>query len=388
MPVTSSVIPTERLASLSQDDDARYSRHILLPEVGVEGQERIRAAKVLIVGTGGLGAPLALYLAAAGVGTIGLVDFDEVEESNLQRQIIHSTRDIGRPKTASARDSIRAINPGVEVVTHQVALTSENAMSILSDYDIIADGTDNFPTRYLLNDACVFLGKPLVYGSVYQFDGQVTVFDSTRGPCYRCLYPTPPPPELTPSCAEGGVLGVLPGLVGVLQATETLKLIIGGADTLIGRLLLVEAWDAHFRELTIGKNPDCPVCGSHPTITELIDYAEFCGVGTHEEEVPIESITAKDLAVRLDAGETIQLIDIREPHERSLTPFPGALPVPYGQLIRRMDEFDPRTDLVFLCTIGQRSKFAIRALRRAGYTGRLLNLIDGVAGWTRDVGDR
>ena len=269
MPLTPSVIPVERLEPLSREDDARYSRHILLPEVGVEGQERIRAAKVLIVGTGGLGSPMALYLAAAGVGTIGLADFDEVEESNLQRQVIHSTGDIGRPKTTSARNSIHAINPGVEVITYQAALTSENAVSILAGYDIIADGTDNFPTRYLLNDASVLLGKPLVHGSVHQVDGQVTVFDSRRGPCYRCLYPTAPP-TATPSSAGAGVLGVLPGLVGVLQATEILKLIIGGADTLIGRLLLVEIWEARFRELAIQKNPDCPVCGSHPTITELI----------------------------------------------------------------------------------------------------------------------
>ncbi|MFT8394964.1 molybdopterin-synthase adenylyltransferase MoeB [Propionibacterium sp.] len=376
-----SIIPDERRETLSQDDNERYSRHILLPEVGSEGQQRLQAARVLIVGTGGLGAPLALYLAAAGVGTIGLVDFDNVEASNLQRQIIHSTRDIGRPKTASARDSIRAINPKVKVITHQVALTSENALSIIGDYDIIADGTDNYPTRYLVNDAAVFLGKPVVYGSVYQFDGHVTVFDSRHGPCYRCLYPTPPPPELTPSCSEGGVLGVLPGLVGVLQATEVLKLLIGGAEPLIGRLLLVEAWGTHFREVQIAKNPACPVCGAHPSVTELIDYKQFCGLGRHEETTAVEGLEVSELKSRLDAGEKLQLIDIREPHERSFAPFPGAKAIPYGQLVRRRKEFDTSVDLVFLCSIGQRSVFAIRALNRAGYTGKMFNLIGGVSAW-------
>jgi len=261
------LIPSERLAPLTSDDDVRYSRTIAVPEIGAEGQERIRAAKVLIVGTGGLGSAIALYLAAAGVGTIGLVDSDEVEESNLQRQIIHSTPDIGRPKTESGRDSILALNPGVSVITHQVVLTAENALSIHEGYDIIADGTDNFPAKYLLNDACVFLGKPLVHGSVSGLDGEVTVFDSTKGPCYRCLYPAPPD-VMSPS--GSGVLGVVPGLVGILQATEILKLIVGGADTLIGRLLMVETWNTGFREVTIVKNPDCPVCGAAPTITAFV----------------------------------------------------------------------------------------------------------------------
>lgn len=383
-----SVIPAERVEELSQKEFDRYSRNILLPEVGVEGQSRIRAAKVLIVGAGGLGAPVALYLAAAGVGTIGLADPDVVDESNLQRQVIHGTRDIGRPKTASARDSIRAINRGVTVVTHQEALSSDNALDLISGYDIVIDGTDNFPTRYLLNDATVFLGKPLVYGAIYQFDGQVSVFDARRGPCYRCLNPTPPPPELVPSCAEGGVLGVLPGLVGTLQATEALKLIVGGADPLIGRLLLVDAWGTHFNELTVTKGPDCPVCGASPSITELIDYEEFCGVGTHEvTQTPITGIGAADLKARIDAGEPLQLIDIREPHERVLAPFPQARPVPYGQLVRRIEEFDPDVGLVFLCTIGQRSVFAIRALEGAGYQGNLLNLKGGVAGWKQQFPD-
>lgn len=383
--LTASIIPDDRVQPLSQKEFDRYSRNILLPEVGVERQARIRAAKVLVVGAGGLGAPIALYLAAAGVGTIGVVDHDVVEESNLQRQIIHGTRDIGRPKTASARDSIRAINRGVKVVTHQQALTSENALDIIEQYDVVVDGTDNFPTRYLLNDAAVFLGKPVVYGSIYQFDGQVSVFDARLGPCYRCVNPTPPPPDLVPSCAEGGVLGVLPGLVGTLQATEVLKLIVGDAEPLIGRLLLVEAWSTHFTELSISKNPDCPVCGQQPSITELIDYQEFCGVGGHDDqETPIASITATDLKTRLDAGEPVQLVDIREPHERALSPFPAAHAVPYGQLVRRIDEFDPSVDLIFLCTIGQRSVFAIRALERAGYQGALLNLKGGVAGWNQE----
>ncbi len=381
-----SIIPDERREPLSSSDNERYSRHILLPEVGTQGQERLRAAKVLIVGTGGLGAPLALYLAAAGVGTIGLVDFDKVEASNLQRQIIHTTRDIGRPKTASAKDSIRAINPTVKVITHQVALTSENALDIVRDYDIVADGTDNYPTRYLVNDAAVFLGKPVVYGSIYQFDGQVTVFDSTHGPCYRCLYPTPPPPELVPSCSEGGVLGVLPGLVGTLQAAEVLKLIIGGAEPLVGRLLLVEAWGTHFREVAIAKNPKCPVCGEHPSVTKLVDYEQFCGLKTTEVAEPIAGLEPAELKRRLDAGEPLQVIDIREPHERSLVPFPQARAIPYGQLVRRRKEFDPDVDLVFLCTIGQRSKFAIRALRRADYPGKLFNLVGGISAWQREFG--
>lgn len=384
-----SIIPDERVEQLSQQEFDHYSRNILLPEVGIEGQARIRAAKVLVIGTGGLGAPIALYLAAAGVGTIGLVDYDVVEESNLQRQIIHGIRDIGRPKTASARDSIKAINRGVQVVTHQQSLNSENALAILDDYDIIVDGTDNFPTRYLVNDAAVFLGKPLVYGSIYQFDGQVSVFDAKHGPCYRCVNPTPPPPELVPSCAEGGVLGVLPGLVGTLQATEVLKLIIGGAEPLIGRLLLVDAWSSHFDELTISKDPQCPVCGANPSITELIDYEEFCGLGPHEEaETPIVALSAHEPEARLESDEPLQLIDIREPHERALTPFPGARAVPYGQLVRRIGEFDPAVDLVFLCTIGQRSIFAIRALERAGYQGNLLNLRGGVAAWEQEFGQQ
>jgi len=370
---------------LSNEEIARYSRHLLLPEIGVEGQKKLKGAKVLIVGTGGLGAPLALYLSAAGVGTIGLVDFDVVDESNLQRQIIHSTRDVGRPKVASAQDRIKGINPMINVKVHNAMLTSENALDIFADYDIIADGTDNFQTRYLVNDACIFLNKINVYGSVFQFDGQASVFGAKEGPCYRCLYPTPPPPGLVPSCAEGGVMGVLPGIIGTIQAAETIKLIVGGAKPLIGRLLLFDAWRMTFRELKLEKNPDCPVCGKNPTIHELIDYEQFCGLKKNQESKPIDTITAFDLKKRLDNGDKIQLIDIREPHERAIVKFPDAIVMPLGQLERRMDELDPSVDAVFLCKIGQRSILGIRALQEAGYKGKLMNLQDGLNAWARDI---
>jgi len=372
-------------AELTNEEIGRYSRHLLLPEIGVEGQKKLKAAKVLLIGTGGLGAPLALYLAAAGVGTIGLVDFDVVDESNLQRQIIHSTRDVGRPKVASAKDRIKGINPLVNVVTHNEMLTSKNALELFADYDIIADGTDNFQTRYLVNDACVFLNKLNVYGSVFQFDGQATVFGAKEGPCYRCLYPSPPPPGLVPSCAEGGVMGVLPGIIGTIQAAETIKLIVGGAKPLIGRLLLFDAWRMAFRELKLDKNPDCPVCGKNPTIHELIDYEQFCGLKKNTDSKPIDTITALDLKKRLDNGDKIQFIDIREPHERAIVKFPNAVVIPLGQLERRMEELDPSVDAVFLCKIGQRSILGIRTLQDAGYKGKLLNLQDGLNAWARDV---
>jgi len=370
---------------LTNEEIARYSRHLLLPEIGVEGQKKLKAAKVLIVGTGGLGAPLALYLSAAGVGTIGLVDFDVVDESNLQRQIIHSARDVGRPKVASAKDRIKGINPLIDVVMHNTALTSKNAIDIIREYDIVADGTDNFQTRYLVNDACVFLGKPNVYGSVFQFEGQSSVFGVKDGPCYRCLYPSPPPPGLVPSCAEGGVMGVLPGIIGTIQAAETIKLIVGGAKPLVGRLLHFDAWRMSFRELKLDKEPNCPVCGKNPTIRELIDYEQFCGLKKTQDSEPIDTITAVDLKKRLDDGDRIQFIDIREPHERAIVKFPDAIIMPLGQLARRMDELNPDIDAVFLCKIGQRSILGIRALREAGYKGRLLNLQDGLNAWARDV---
>jgi adenylyltransferase/sulfurtransferase len=387
-----SVIPDTRLADLSNEEISRYSRHLLLPEIGVEGQKRLKAAKVLLVGTGGLGAPLGLYLAAAGVGVLGILDFDLVEESNLQRQVIHSTRDIGRPKTASAKDRIRGINPHINIITHNTMLSSANALDIIRDYDIVADGTDNYQTRYLVNDACVLLGKPNVYGSIFQFEGQASVFYAKEGPCYRCLYPEPPPPGLVPSCAEGGVVGVLPGIIGCIQANEVIKLIAGStefsthsAETLSGRLLLFDAWRMSFRTLKVDKDPRCPVCGEHPSIHELIDYEQFCGLKKPEREEPVETITAKELKERVDKADPLQIIDIREPHERAIAKFPNAKSIPLGQVARRVEEFDERIDAVFICKIGRRSIFAIRALREAGYKGRLLNLQDGFNAWAREV---
>jgi adenylyltransferase/sulfurtransferase len=383
--IAASVIPDARLDKLSNDEVTRYSRHILLPEVGVKGQKRLKAASVLIVGAGGLGAPLALYLAAAGIGRIGVADFDFVEASNLQRQVIHSERDIDRPKTASARDRIRGINPGVEVSVHNVRLTSENALDIFRGYDIVADGADNYQTRYLVNDACVLLGLPNVHGSVFQFEGQASVFHSDGGPCYRCLYPSPPPAGLVPSCAEGGVLGVLPGIIGTIQACEVIKLIIGGAEGLAGRLLLFDAWKMKFRELRVERDPGCPICGENPTIRELVDYDRFCGITLDGDDEPVETITALELKARVDRGDRLQIIDIREPHEQAMFNFPGATYIPLGQMARRADELDPDVDAVFLCKIGQRSVYAIRALRDAGYGGRMLNLKDGVNAWATDV---
>ena len=384
--VIPSVVPEDRWKKdLNHDDLTRYSRQLILSEIGIEGQQKIKGSKVLIVGTGGLGAPLALYLAAAGVGTIGLVDFDTVDVSNLHRQIIHGTRDVDRPKVASARDRIRALNPLVNVVTYDEPLSSENALDIIREYDVVADGTDNYPTRYLVNDACVLLGKPNVYGSVFQFEGQVSVFYAKHGPCYRCLYREPPPPGLVPSCAEGGVLGVLPGVIGMLQATEVIKLLVGGGETLAGRLLLYDAWKMKFRELKLESDPDCPICGKHPTITKLIDYEQFCNIRTKQDETPVESISATELKRRFDRNEPVQVIDLREPHERAYFKFPNAKVIPLGQVVRRMDELAPAVDAVFVCKIGQRSILAIRNLRDAGYTGKAMNLLDGVQGWINEV---
>ena len=380
-----SIIPDERLGELTHDELSRYSRQLLLSEIGIEGQKKLKAAKILLVGTGGLGAPLALYLAAAGVGTLGLVDFDCVDASNLHRQIIHGTRDVGRPKVASARDRIRALNPLVNVVTYNEPLKSENALDIIREYDVVADGTDNYPTRYLVNDACVLLGKPNVYGSVFQFEGQASVFYAKHGPCYRCLYREPPPPGLVPSCAEGGVLGVLPGVIGMIQANEVIKLIVGGGETLAGRLLLYDAWRMKFRELKLESDPDCPICGKHPSITKLIDYEQFCGMRRQQDETPVESISATELKRRFDAGEPVQVIDLRESHERAYFKFPNAKAVPLGQVVRRQEELDPAVDTVFVCKIGQRSILAIRNLREAGYQGRMMNLQDGVQGWINEV---
>jgi adenylyltransferase/sulfurtransferase len=320
----------DTLPELTTDDLSRYSRHLILPEVGMEGQRRLKAARVLCVGTGGLGSPLALYLAAAGIGTLGLVDFDIVDASNLQRQIIHSTKDIGRKKLDSAEEKLLALNPALNVVKHDTMLSSANALDILKDYDIVADGTDNFPTRYLVNDACVLLGKPNVYGSIFRFEGQASVFATKQGPCYRCLYPEPPPPGLVPSCAEGGVLGILPGLVGVIQATEAIKLILGRGESLVGRLLLVDALNMRFRELKLRKNPECPVCGANPTVTKLIDYQQFCGImpETKQEKAlknGIPQLSVKELKRRMDAGEDVFILDVREPYEYQIANIGGTM---------------------------------------------------------------
>src|SRR5689334_3598282 len=349
--------------TLSNDEILRYSRHLIIPEVGIEGQQKLKAAKVLLIGAGGLGAPLGLYLAAAGVGTLGLVDFDVVDFTNLQRQVIHATEDVGRKKLDSAATKMQAINPHVKITKHEVALTSENALEILKDYDYIVDGTDNFPTRYLVNDACVLLKKPNVYGSIFRFEGQSTVFAYEGGPCYRCLYPEPPPPGLVPSCAEGGVLGILPGLIGVVQATETVKLILGTGEPLVGRLLLYDALAMRFRELKLRRNPECPVCGDHPTVTKLIDYQQFCGVPepsaqpapAQESKVNEGEIDVKEVKEKLDRGDRFVLIDVREPHEHQICNIPAAQLIPLGTVGQRLSELDPEADIVVHCKSGMRS---------------------------------
>jgi adenylyltransferase/sulfurtransferase len=382
--------------ALSNAEIARYSRHLIMPEVGMEGQRRLKAASVLMIGTGGLGAPTGMYLAAAGVGRLGILDFDVVDESNLQRQIIHGTRDVGRPKIASARDRLHDINPHVQLDTYETRLTSENALALFRDYDIIVDGTDNFPTRYLVNDACVLTGKPNVYGSIFRFEGQASVFwaaaDEGRGACYRCLYAEPPPPGLVPSCAEGGVLGVLPGIVGAIQATETIKLILGAEGTLVNRLLLFDAWQMKFRQLKLRKDPACPVCGEHPLITELIDYEEFCGLKPPTkaaprapDEQPLEEITATELKRRLERGDDIQIIDVREPNEYQIARLEGSKLIPLGQVVQRIGEIDASRETIVHCKMGGRSAKAIEALQRAGFAGRLLNLKGGITAWSNDV---
>lgn len=371
---------------LSPSELQRYHRHIIMPEVGIEGQKRIKASKVLIIGAGGLGSPLALYLAAAGVGTIGIVDFDVVDISNLQRQVLYDTKDLGRSKLASACDRIKDLNPGIEVVPYETQLTSQNALDILSGYDIIVDGTDNFPTRYLVNDACVLLGKPNVYGSIFRFDGQVSVFDATRGPCYRCLYPSPPPPGLVPSCAEGGVLGVLPGIVGSMQAVETLKLILGQGDPLIGRLILFDALNMSFREMKLRKDPECPVCGKHRTIDKLIDYDQFCGVtpdGTNGNAGREFEVTPEELKQRLDGGEEIQILDVREMHEYQIANLGGLL-IPLSELPKRLSELDPSVELIVHCKTGRRSARAVEILRQTGFT-RVKNLVGGITAWAERI---
>ena len=371
--------------TLSNEEVLRYSRHLIMPEVGMEGQLKLKAAKVLCIGAGGLGSPLALYLAAAGVGTLGIVDFDVVDFTNLQRQIIHSTEDVGRKKLDSAAESIKGINPFVEVRKFETRLSSENALEIFRDFDIIVDGTDNFPTRYLVNDACVLTGKPNVYGSIFRFEGQASVLATKEGPCYRCWYPEPPPPGLVPSCAEGGVLGILPGLVGVIQATETVKLILGKGEPLIGRVLLVDALGMKFRQLKLRKNPECPVCGAHPTITKLIDYQEFCGIRGEEALVAtnVPEIQPEELKQRLDAGEDIFILDVREPHEYQICNLNGYL-IPLGDLPQRVHELDSSREIVAHCRSGVRSGKAVEFLRQAGFR-KVKNLAGGVLAWSDRV---
>ncbi len=376
------------LPDLSRDEILRYSRHLLVPEVGLQGQRKLLAASALVIGTGGLGSPVALYLAAAGVGRIGLVDYDVVDSSNLQRQIIHGSGTVGRLKVKSARDRLRDLNPGIQVDIHNEPFTSENAMQIAGDYDILIDGSDNFPTRYLVNDLCVLLGKPNVYGSVYRFEGQASVFYAKIGPCYRCLFPEPPPPGLVPSCADAGVLGVLPGTIGTIQATEAIKLLLGIGSSLVGRMLLYDALEMSFEFIKLRKNPDCKVCGTHPQVTRLIDYNAFCGVPgfDHDEGSAGRNwdISAVDLATRLRKGEKIRLIDVREPHELEISSLPGEELFPLGQLAARLSELDSAQEMVLFCKSGSRSTRALELLVSAGFR-KVRNLKGGINAWARDV---
>ena len=376
------------LPDLSRDEILRYSRHLLIPEVGLEGQKKLLASSALIIGTGGLGSPVALYLAAAGVGRIGLVDFDVVDSSNLQRQIIHGTGTVGELKVESARARLRDLNPDIQVDIFNEPFTSSNALQIARDYDILIDGTDNFPTRYLTNDLCVLTGKPNIYGSIYRFEGQASVFYAKEGPCYRCLFPEPPPPGLVPSCAEGGVLGVLPGTIGTIQATEAIKMLLGIGSSLVGRLLLYDALDMSFEYVKLKKNPDCKVCGPNPEVTGLIDYDAFCGVpglGHDEGSVGMDwDISATDLAARLRNGEKIRLIDVREPHELAISSLPGEELLPLGQLAARLHELDSSQEIVLFCKTGSRSSRALELLVSAGFR-KVKNLQGGINAWAREV---
>ena len=380
------------LPELTNDELGRYSRHLILPEVGMEGQQRLKAAKVLCVGTGGLGSPLALYLAAAGIGTLGVVDFDVVDSSNLQRQIIHSTKDVGRKKVDSAQEKLNALNPNLKVVKHDTMLTSANALEIFAQYDIIADGTDNFQTRYLVNDACVLLNKPNAYGSIFRFEGQASVFATEEGPCYRCLYPEPPPPGLVHSCAEGGVLGILPGLIGTIQATEVIKLILGKGEPLIGRLLLVDALTMRFRELKLRKNPDCPVCGANPTVTALIDYNQFCGIAPEPAQAAtvkngIPQISVKELKARLDGKEArndnFLLLDVREPYEFQIAQIGGKL-IPQNDVPNRLSELNPEQEILVHCRSGARSQKIAEFLQANGFK-KVSNVAGGILAWSDEI---
>jgi molybdopterin/thiamine biosynthesis adenylyltransferase/rhodanese-related sulfurtransferase len=384
IPVAPAAAPSA--ATLSKEEILRYSRHLIMPEVGMDGQLKLKQAKVLCIGTGGLGAPLGLYLAAAGVGRLGIVDFDVVDSTNLQRQVLFGTSDIGRPKIAAAADRLRNLNPDIQIDAYETNLSSDNALELFKAYDIIVDGTDNFPTRYLVNDACVLLKKPNVYGSIFRFEGQITIFGYPGGPCYRCLYPEPPPPGLVPSCAEGGVLGVLPGIVGSIQAAETLKLILGKGDPLVGRLMLFDALAMKFRELKLRRNPECPVCGDHPTVTKLIDYVEFCGI--RGEEAPstvtnIPEITPVELKARLDKGDDLYILDVREPHEYQICNIGGHL-IPLGELAQRAAELDSSKEIVAHCRTGKRSADAVDFLLKAGFK-KIWNLKGGILAWSDQV---
>ncbi|OFW00869.1 MAG: molybdenum cofactor biosynthesis protein MoeB [Acidobacteria bacterium RIFCSPLOWO2_12_FULL_59_11] len=387
MAIASQTSVLDRTVKLSNEEILRYSRHLIMPEVGMEGQLKLKQGKVLLIGAGGLGSPLGLYLAAAGVGKLGLVDFDMVDFTNLQRQVLHSTADVGRPKLESAREKLQGLNPNIELVTYETQLTSANALELFREYDIIADGTDNFPTRYLVNDACVLLGKPNVYGSIFRFEGQASIFAAKEGPCYRCLYPEPPPPGLVPSCAEGGVLGILPGLVGIIQATEAIKLILGKGDPLIGRLLLIDALEMKFRELKLRKNPECPICGPHRTIHELIDYQEFCGI--HPEPPPPPGLSEfeiepVELRKKMDHGDRFFLLDVREPHEVQICEIPGSRLIQLGQLPARVHELNSADEIIAYCRSGQRSGKAVDFLKRAGFR-KVKNLRGGILAWSDQV---
>ncbi len=386
-----SIISEDRLQSIdfSNDEIARYSRHLIMPEVTLDGQKRIKAASILCIGAGGLGSPIALYLAAAGIGRLGLVDYDTVDFSNLQRQILHGTDDVGRKKLNSARDRIKAVNPNVRVDLHDTLFRSENAMQLVQDYDIVIDGTDNFPTRYLSNDVCVLTKKPNIYGSIFRFDGQCTVFaPHLGGPCYRCMFPEPPPPGMVPSCAEGGVLGVLPGIIGVMQAIEAIKMIIGIGDSLIGRLVSFDALKLRFKEFKIRKDPNCPICGDHPTIHELIDYDQFCGVPQADaeaaKELEVPTITATELKAKIDRKDQFVLVDVREPFEYDISRIPGSKLIPLGELPARLSELDSADDIVLHCKVGGRSAKALRILQEAGFR-KLNNLQGGITAWSDDV---
>jgi molybdopterin/thiamine biosynthesis adenylyltransferase/rhodanese-related sulfurtransferase len=372
-----------RPVGLSHEEITRYSRHLLMPEVGMAGQRKLKAARVVCVGAGGLGSPVAIYLAAAGVGTIGLVDFDEVDQTNLQRQILYSTSDVGRPKLAAAADRLRALNPNVTVEAHEMPLSAANALSILRAYDLVVDGTDNFPARYLINDACVLVGRPYVYGSVFRFEGQVAIFATPDGPCYRCLYPEPPPPFLVPTCAEAGVLGVVPGIIGTIQATEAIKLILGVGDLLVGRILVLEALRMRFREVRLRKDPDCPACGAHPTIRELIDYDRFCGVAPRagsDSGTASADITVEDLKRRLDRHDEVLVVDIREAGEREINRIPGAVALRADDLTGRLDAIGRTRDVVVFCRTGDRSGRLVDGLREAGFD-RVWSLKGGILAW-------